>query len=294
MTKLSYRYQRTIAGPAELVGAGFLTGADVRMRFLPAPPDHGVVFVRTDLKPAAHIPARIEQVTGTKRRTTLGQAPRQVGLVEHVLAALAGLHIDNCLIELNAPEPPGLDGSAMGFVYALLEAGVQRQSARRAICRVERTVVVSSGNSSLAIHPAKGAGLVMSYFLDYGLEAPIARQLYTQTLTPRVFAQEVAHCRTFLLEKEATELRKTGIGLRTTPADLLIFGPRGVIDNKVRFANEPARHKVLDMVGDLSLLGFDLCGHVIGCRSGHQLNIELCRLLADVACPAPALLRRAA
>src|SRR5205823_14642150 len=100
----SYRYQRTIARPVEVQGTGFLTGAHVRLRFVPAPPDTGVVFVRTDLRPRVHIPARVEHVTGTDRRTTIGRPPAQVGLVEHVLAALAGLRIDNCYVELNAPE----------------------------------------------------------------------------------------------------------------------------------------------------------------------------------------------
>src|SRR5262245_9213697 len=112
----SQRSQRTIVHPVEVTGVGFLTGADVQLRFCPAPPDTGLVFVRTDLDPRPYIPARSDWVTDTHRRTTLGHLPAQVGLVEHVLASLAGLRIDNCYIELDAPEPPGLDGSASGFV----------------------------------------------------------------------------------------------------------------------------------------------------------------------------------
>src|SRR6185295_18589845 len=111
--------------PAEVSGIGFLTGAQVRLRFLPAAPSSGIFFVRTDLRPQATIPAHVDQVTGTARRTTLGRSPGEIGLVEHVLAALAGLRIDNCRVELDAPEPPGLDGSAQGFVDALLQAGIQ-------------------------------------------------------------------------------------------------------------------------------------------------------------------------
>ena len=111
----------------EVRGIGFLTGTTVRLRFVPAAPSSGVTFVRTDLRPRVQIPAHISQVTGTQRRTTLGHAPAQVGLVEHVLAALSGLHIDNCVVELNAPEPPGLDGSALQFVQALREAGAELQ-----------------------------------------------------------------------------------------------------------------------------------------------------------------------
>jgi UDP-3-O-acyl N-acetylglucosamine deacetylase len=278
----SYRDQRTIARPAEVGGVGFLTGATVRLRFLPAPPGGGVVFVRTDLAWRPHLPAHIGQVTGTRRRTTLGHPPAQVGLVEHVLAALAGLRIDNCLVELDAPEPPGLDGSAMRFVQALLAAGIVRQGGRRWAWGVEQPVVLGAGGATLALHPPdprQPAGLWLTYFLDYGLGSPIGRQLHTQELTPARFAGELAECRTFILESEADELRRQGLGARTTAADLLVFGPRGPIDNRLRHANEPARHKVLDLVGDLSLLGADLCGHIVAYRSGHPLNVELVRAL---------------
>src|SRR5690349_22178927 len=151
--RFSYRYQRTIARPAEVWGVGFLTGATVRLRFVPAPPSSGVVFVRTDLRPRLHLAAHIDNVTGTQRRTTLGHPPGQVGLVEHVLAALAGLRIDNCQVELNAPEPPGLDGSARDFVTALLDAGIRRQGVRRPILGVEHSVVLTARGATLAIHP---------------------------------------------------------------------------------------------------------------------------------------------
>jgi UDP-3-O-acyl N-acetylglucosamine deacetylase len=274
----TYRYQRTIRRPAEVWGVGFLTGATVRLRFLPAPPDTGVVFVRTDLRPAAHVPAHIDQVTGTQRRTTLGRSPAQVGLVEHVLAALAGLRIDNCHVELNAPEPPGLDGSSRQFVAVLLEAGIQRQSGRRPIYCIEHPVVLAAAGATLALHPTD-SGLWLTYFLDYGAGTPLGRQIHTQEVTPGRFAQELAGCRTFILESEAADLRRQGLGARTTVADLLVFGRHGPIGNRLRHANEPARHKVLDLVGDLSLFGADLCAHVVAYRSGHPLNVDLVRAL---------------
>jgi UDP-3-O-[3-hydroxymyristoyl] N-acetylglucosamine deacetylase len=277
----SYRYQRTIARPAEVRGIGFLTGANVRLRFLPAPPSCGVVFVRTDLRSRPEIPAHVANVTGTKRRTTLGHAPAQVGLVEHVLAALSGLRLDNCIVEINAPEPPGLDGSALCFVQALHAAGATLQAARRDVWCVDAPLKLEANGATLSLHPVAHSGLTVSYFLDYGPASPIARQVHTQAVTPGNFAHDLAMCRTFILESEAEELRRQGLGSRTTSADLLIFGPRGPIDNKVRFANEPARHKVLDLIGDLSLLGADLCGHVVAYRSGHPLNIELVRTLYE-------------
>jgi UDP-3-O-acyl N-acetylglucosamine deacetylase len=275
----SYRYQRTLGDVAEVRGVGMVTGARVRLRFLPAPASTGVAFVRTDLAARPHIPAHVSQVTGTQRRTTLGAAPAQVCLVEHVLAALAGLKVDNCTIELDGPEPPGLDGSSHGYVQALLGAGVVRQAARRTIWTTTAPIVLSSGGATLGLHPGEEPGLRLTYILDYGLRSPLGRQTYSTALTPARFIQHVCRARTFLLQHEADELRRQGLGKHTTTRDLLVFGPHGPIDNWLRYADEPSRHKVLDLVGDLSLLGTDVHGHVVAYRSGHPLNVELVRAL---------------
>ena len=286
MNKLGYRNQRTIARPAEIRGVGYLTGKMVRARFRPAPIGTGVIFVRVDLGPQACISAHVDNVTGTHRRTTLGDGPLQVGLVEHVLAALGGMRIDNCYVELDAPEPPGLDGSSRGFVDALKRAGTVNQKEPRAIWGVRQTLLVRHHDATLALHPPSHLGLRVSYLLDYGQRASIHPQIYTADLTPELFIDDIAPCRTFLLEEEALQLKEQGLGSRTEYKDLLVFGPRGPIDNRLRFANEPARHKVLDMLGDLFLLGHDLCGHLVACRSGHPLNIELvealCRKMTQV------------
>lgn len=278
MKKIHYRYQRTLAQPASVQGMGYLTGQTVHLCFRPALPASGVVFIRTDLRGRPSIPATVDQVTGTERRTTLGRPPQHVGLVEHVLAALAGLRIDNCIIEMDGPEPPGLDGSAQGFVDALQTAGILSQETQRPIWTVDTPTIVSQHGASLAIHPGND-GLRISYFLDYGAASPIVRQQHSILVTPQNFVNDLAACRTFVLESEAAELRRQGYGLRVTAADLLVFGCRGVIENKVRFADEPARHKILDLVGDLSLFGHDLWGHVVAYRSGHPLNVELARTL---------------
>jgi UDP-3-O-acyl-N-acetylglucosamine deacetylase len=227
------------------------------------------------------VQAGIDQVTSTQRRTTLGCGPVQVGLVEHVLAALAGLRIDNCFVELNAPEPPGMDGSAQHFVTALHRAGAVLQPARRDIWAVTEPLVVSCDGATLALHPAEDDQLTISYMLDYGLTSPIGRQAHTQRVTPEHFANELAGCRTFILQEEAVELRRQGLGARTTAADLLVFGPRGPIANRLRYGNEPARHKILDLLGDLSLFGHDLRGHLVAYRSGHLLNVALVRAIAQ-------------
>lgn len=278
--RIQDRCQQTIAAPVEVQGVGYITGKNVRLRFRPAPASTGVVFVRTDLGPHACIPARLDNVTGTARRTTLGQAPVQVGLVEHVLAALSGLRIDNCYVELDAPEPPGLDGSARPFVQALLQAGATIQTDRRAICTVARPVTLHAKDATITLHPTDKYEMRVSYLLDYGPESPIPWQMCTQTITPGSFAAQVAPCRTFVTEEEAMMLRSQGLGPRTTVSDLLVFGRRGPIGNQTRFGNEPARHKILDILGDLALLGCDLIGHIVAYRTGHPHNVQLAQLLS--------------
>jgi UDP-3-O-acyl N-acetylglucosamine deacetylase len=265
------------------VGVGFITGASVRVRLVPAPAGTGLIFRRTDRPRAPVVPALAAFVTGTQRRTTLGLAEQGVTLVEHLLAALAGHRIDNCEIEIDGPEPPGLDGSAVGFVEAIADAGAVLQIARRPICTVDTPIIVSSGGATIGLHPAVGTGLRASYLLDYGALGPIPRQRFTLDVQTEEFTRAVAPCRTFVTRAEAEALRAQGVGRHLTPADLLVFGSRGPIENHLRFADEPARHKILDIIGDLALCGFDLAGHVVAYRSGHALNVELARQLATMA-----------
>lgn len=283
MRVIGYRQQRTTERPAEMRGVGFITGSAVRLRLLPAPADSGIVFRRVDLPGSPVIAARTSNVTGTQRRTTLGSPTQGITLVEHLLAALAGLRIDNCTVELDGPEPPGLDGSAAGFVKLLFDAGSVVQSAHRLIYSPNHPVILTANGATIALHPGTEPGLRASYILDYGLHAPIARQAFTLEVRPENFVNEVATCRTFLTEAEAKLLRSQGIGRHMSAAEVLVFGERGPIDNRLRFADEPARHKVLDLIGDLALCGFDLAGHVVAYRSGHAMNVELASRLAASA-----------
>lgn len=279
MRLIGTRYQRTLARSAAVEGPGFITGARIRAVFHPAPPDAGVTFVRTDRPGHSPIPAHVGQVSDTRRRTTLGPASAGVTLVEHVLASLIGLRIDNCRIELDGPEPPGLDGSAAGFVEVLVDAGVELQHKRRSIWMPVAPVVAAKAGATVAVYPGDSPRLTVSYVLDYGRSAAIPRQAVSVDATPQSFCRAIAPCRTFLLEEEAAVLKAQGIGPHLSPADLLVFGPRGIIGNRQRFADEPARHKILDLLGDLSLVGADLAGHVIAFRSGHALNVELAKQL---------------
>jgi UDP-3-O-[3-hydroxymyristoyl] N-acetylglucosamine deacetylase/3-hydroxyacyl-[acyl-carrier-protein] dehydratase len=274
------RRQRTLAEAAEVRGVGFFHGGDVTIRFHPAEADTGIVFRRSDLPGRPTIPARIESVIASHRRTTIRRGPASVEMIEHVMAALAGLQVDNAVVEIDGPECPGCDGSSRPFVEALDRAGIVEQDRMRRALVLEDSILVHEGEAVLAAHPVGSEGrLTLSYHLDYGREAPIPAQTFCVGLSAETFRTELAPSRTFLLESEATALRAAGLGTRTTAADLLIFGRDGVIGNALRYADECARHKVLDMVGDLALLGVDLHGLVVAYRSGHLTNAALARRL---------------
>ena len=280
MVPMGCRPQRTIAETVEISGLGIVTGAQVTVRLHPGAGDTGILFRRSDRPDSPAIPAHVHYVSDTLRRTTLGTSPNSVTVVEHLLAALAGMRIDNCIIELDGPEPPGLDGSALGFVTLLKEAGTVIQQSRRLCYGVEQSVVVKKAGATLALHPATGPFLRVSYLLNYGEHAAIAPQSHSETIIPESFGRELAPCRTFILENEAEELKQRGIGRHLSRGDILVFGKSGLIGSRLRFANEPARHKILDLVGDLSLCGFELAGHIVAYRSGHHLNVELaCQLV---------------
>lgn len=274
--------QRTIRRAAEVAGFGFFTNGDVTVRFLPAEPDTGIVFVRTDLPGRPEIPATIAYAVERHRRTALERNGASVELTEHLLAALAGLAIDNCRVELDGPEPPGGDGSALHFVNAILAAGIESQTAAAKLFAVRSPVAFTgSGGSYVAAEPLDVTNCRIRYDLDYGPGSPVPKQSAEFTLTPETFAAEIAGARTFVLESEIAALRAAGYGAKVSTADLLVFGKDGVIGNELRVDNECARHKLLDCVGDFALIGRRLAGRFHAVRSGHAANRELVRRLLD-------------
>lgn len=277
------RRQRTIARPAEFRGFGYLTGADVTLRFLPAADNSGIAFQRVDLPGTAPIPATLEYLVPRQRRTAISRGGATVELIEHVMAALAGLQIDNCLVELDATEAPGADGSCLGFVQVLLEAGIVEQTALRDVLVVRDTSIARGDDdrSEITAGPVFRRTLVISYELDYGPRSPIKPQLLTFEFSPEAFVTSLAYARTFILEAEIDALKAQGYGSRVTPADLLIFGPGGVIGNQLRAADECVRHKILDCIGDFALLGCDIHGHFRAFRTGHNLNHAIIRQVRD-------------
>jgi UDP-3-O-[3-hydroxymyristoyl] N-acetylglucosamine deacetylase/3-hydroxyacyl-[acyl-carrier-protein] dehydratase len=277
------RPERTLAQPAIVQGVGLFHGSDVTLRFLPAEPGTGIVFIRSDLPDRPSVPAGLDRVVVSQRRTTIRQGAAQVEMIEHVMAALAGLRIDNCAVEIDAGECPGCDGSSRAFVEALDRAGIVEQERTRHTLVLERSLSVREGDAVLAAMPGPPGCTTLAYHLDYGDGSSIAAQSFCLSLSPESFRAEIARSRTFLLEPEADALRAAGIGARASAGDLLIFGRNGVIGNTLRYPDECARHKVLDLIGDLALLGFDLDGLVVAHRSGHQTNHMLARRILELA-----------
>jgi UDP-3-O-acyl N-acetylglucosamine deacetylase len=273
------RKQRTLARPAEVDGFGFWSGRDTHLEFRPAAPNSGIVFVRRDVQPAARIPVCVENRIESPRRTTLGYRGHHVEMVEHVLAALAGLHIDNCEVWVTAPEIPGVDGSSQPFVEALQAAGIVEQPVMRSFLVVSEVTRVGDDDAWIEARPHRERAMAVQYRLDYGSDHPIGRETLRMTITPDRFVRQLAPARTFIMDDEAAWLRSQGLATRVAPQDVLVFGQQGVIDNQLRFENECVAHKVLDLVGDLSLANCDLIGQFVAHRSGHRLNAQLVEAL---------------
>lgn len=273
------RNQQTIARPAVVEGFGYWSGRDVRVEFRPAAAGTGVVFVRRDLPGAPRIEASITRRTEAQRRTNLCCGPVVVEMIEHVMAALAGLQIDNCEVWVDQQELPGCDGSSLPFVEALVAAGAVMQSPFRARRVIREVLRLGTAKSWIEAHPSPSGITELDYELDYGSDTAIGRQRRHVVLTPATFRTELADSRTFLLRAEAEVLLEQGLGRRATIHDLLVFDADGPIDNRLRHPDECVRHKLLDLVGDLAMAGCDLIGRFVAYRSGHQLNAEMVRTI---------------
>ncbi len=263
-----------------------MLGREATLTVLPAPPDHGIVFERVDLAQPVIIPALATNVTPNPRRTTLKAGEVTIETVEHCLSALAGLGINNALLRLHGPELPCGDGSAMPFVGPLRAAGIVEQDAPRRTFKLLEPVVVVEGDASIAALPADSpAGMRILYELDYGKNSSrIPHQAYGYDPGRDDYVADIAPARTFSLKEEAEALWGAGLCRHLTPRDVLVIGEDGPIQNEYRFDNEPVRHKILDVLGDLSLVGAVIECQVVANRSGHglnrQLGMQLMRVLA--------------
>ena len=278
--------QQTLSRPALIAGHGLFHGIDVKVRLRPAEPSTGIVFRRVDLKDRPEVAAHVDNVRSAARRTVLAsRSGAVVETVEHLMAALAGLQVDNCLVEIDAVEVPAVDGSSMPFCEAILAAGLTQQSTERSLLTVEESHGVNdrAGEQWIEVIPAYDENATIDYRLDYGPEAVITSQSFSVELTPEAFLRDIAAARTFVLEHEVAALQQMGFGRHLTGRDLVVFDADGsVIDNKLRWQDEPVRHKILDCIGDLALSGRVFVGRVVARRSGHKLNHVMAKSLSTI------------
>jgi len=279
------KLQKTIKGEGKLSGKGLFGGEDAKVIFRPAPEDTGVVFVRADLDEPVQIRAIAPNLAESPRRTTLKKGPVTIDTVEHCLAAVAGLEIDNILVEVHGPEMPAPDASAAEYFRVLKRVGWCDQQAARKEFVVREPVVVASDEASIYVLPAENSntGLSISFDLDYAGHTGIGRQTYGCRVTPESFERNLAPARTFLLETEARQFQARGIGKHVSPRDVLVIDSDGPIRNEFRFPNECVRHKIVDLIGDLVLVGRPVCARIVAHKSGHGLNQQLVRKLYDAA-----------
>lgn len=266
------RYQTTLTGPCSVSGRGYWTGEANTLTFLPAPAGTGVRFVRTDLPGRPSVRATADFRSSLPLRTQLSSGGCEVAMVEHVMAALYGLRIDNVEVHCTAAEMPGLDGSALAYVLALDNVGRTELRVRRPTLRVRKRIRVGNAQQWIQADPNTRDALDIEYRLDYGADSPIGKATYAATVTEDSFYHSIAPARTFIHQSDAQALQQRGLARHVTNRDLLVFGNQGPIDNTLRFPDECARHKALDLLGDLALSGIDLVGRITACRSGHLLN----------------------
>lgn len=281
---MTLSFQRTIDKPARITGPGLFSGHKCTARFLPASPDSGIVFVRKGPDGRqVEIACNVANLVERDRRTALANGQTVVDTVEHVLSAIAGMGIDNIAVELDAEELPSVDSSPQPFVRALAEGGIREQQVRRKAFVIEEAITVADDNGSIAALPGGGDGLDIIYELDYGCGVGMDRQLCSFHLGRDDYAADIAPARTFLLKEEGLRLQAAGVGTHLTAGDVVVVDENGVVDNELRFADEQARHKVADLIGDLALAGVAISGRIVAARSGHRLNQAMARKLAEAA-----------
>ena len=266
--------QRTIAGEARLSGIGLHSGESVNMVIKPAEPDTGVVFVRTDLEGSPSVTAHPDRLCQRMRRTALADGDVEVHTTEHFLAAASALGVDNIRIELDAVELPGMDGSSLDFVNALREADFVEQSAARQTYTLNEPIAIATGEASIVALPYRD-GLKVTYTLDDHGGVFDGPQMVDIPVTGDSFLTDIAPARTFCLAQEVEQLRAAGLGKGATTSNTCVFDGDKLIDNEFRFPDEPARHKVLDLIGDLTMATRRLNAHIIAVRSGHRENMAL-------------------
>lgn len=275
------RPQRTLAREAEYVGIGIHTGAIVTLRFCPAPPNTGILFRRVDLPGAPIIPASVSSVCETARSTTIGVGEAKIHTVEHVLAAVRAFNIDNLIIEVDGIEPPVGNGSSDVFVEMIEHVGIVEQEESVTIRSLEVPVYHTEGDIHIVAVPCDTYRI--SYTLSYSQSKVLRSQFFSTEVNQESFVKEIAPCRTFSMYEEIAPLMERGLIKGGSLANAVIIKGDAVFSKGgLFFSNEMVRHKILDLIGDLSLVGIPFKAHVMAIRSGHATNVAFAEKIKEV------------
>ncbi len=270
-------FQHTVKRAVKFAGIGLHSGKPVTLTVLPGEENSGVRFLRSDLRQGEPVPAFLDRIVDTRLATTIATDEDVISTTEHILSALFGLGIDNAVVVLDGPEVPIMDGSAGPFVHILRKVGRQRQKACKWMLKITREISYADGDTTVRILPHDGFKVTCEIDFDHPL---IRRQRFSAELNPASFASEIAPARTFGFLDQVERLRQNGLALGGSLANAVVIDDEGVVNAEgLRFADEFARHKALDVIGDLALLGFPLLGHVVTRKSGHGHHHALMKQL---------------
>jgi UDP-3-O-[3-hydroxymyristoyl] N-acetylglucosamine deacetylase len=269
-------FQRTVRRQVACAGIGLHSGHKVTLTLKPAAADSGIRFRRSDL--GTEIPASVAYLSGTNHATGLSRNGATVETVEHLLAALSSLGIDNVLVELDHREVPVMDGSSAPFVYLIQEAGVKVLQAPRRYLKVLRPITVSRGDKLMSLYPSDFFKITYSISFDHPL---LRHQSQTLQVDESAFIEEIAPARTFGFLHEVEMLRQQGLALGGSLENAIVLSETGVLNNQLRYDDEFVRHKMLDAIGDLSLIGYPVIGHLVAHRAGHALHTAFAKRVLD-------------
>lgn len=273
--------QRTLRNPIKAVGIGLHTGKNINMELLPSDINSGISFIRTDIDPENVISASAENVGDTTLSTALVKDDIKISTIEHLLSAIAGLGVDNCLIKVDGPEIPIMDGSSSPFVFLIQSAGIEEQDSLKKFIKVKKEISVTRGDAYAKIKPFNG--FKVSYKVDF--DHPVHKGLPSESIidfSTTSFVKEVCRARTFGNARDLEELRSQNLALGASISNAIAFGDDKILNEEgLRFNDEIVKHKMLDAIGDLYLLGHNLIGEFSGFKSGHALNNQLLKKIIE-------------
>jgi UDP-3-O-[3-hydroxymyristoyl] N-acetylglucosamine deacetylase len=269
--------QRTLRRAVSCAGIGLHSGNKVTLSLKPAPANSGIRFRRSDLG-GLEVPATVQHVDGINYATGLMRDAVRVDTVEHLLAALVSLGVDNVIVELNSPEVPIMDGSAAPFIYLIYEAGVKRLGASRKFLKVLRPISLLRGDKRIALYPSDHFKVTYSIAFDHPL---LRHQSRTLRVSEESFVEEIAPARTFTFLTEVEMLRRQGLAQGGSLDNAVVVGDTGILNNGLRFDDEFVRHKILDVIGDMALVGHPIIGHLVAHRGGHALHTAFAAQVLD-------------